>query len=111
MPAMCMAATACHGCSRARGQFRLVGSDDLAGPCLWHGQRRTQRLVQRPRLPLHVFPWQPEYDAAGLTRDALYLLRPDTYVALADTAAMPGAIERYLIDHNLHIGTPTAARP
>ncbi len=35
-------------------------------------------------VPLHVFPWQAEYEAAGFARDALYLLRPDTYVAMAD---------------------------
>jgi hypothetical protein len=35
-------------------------------------------------VPLHVFEWRREQEAAGLARDALYLLRPDTYVALAD---------------------------
>jgi len=37
-------------------------------------------------LPLHVFPWHPAHGRAGLARDALYLLRPDTHVALADPA-------------------------
>ena len=36
-------------------------------------------------MSLHVFAWRPEHEAAGLARDALYLLRPDTYVALADS--------------------------
>src|SRR6266404_4649163 len=35
-------------------------------------------------VPLHVFNWRPEHEAAGLARDAIYLLRPDTYIALAD---------------------------
>src|SRR6266567_1000652 len=35
-------------------------------------------------VPLHVFTWRSEHEAAGLTRDAIYLLRPDTYVALVD---------------------------
>lgn len=35
-------------------------------------------------LPLHVFPWRPEMRRAGLQRDALYLVRPDGYVAHAD---------------------------
>jgi len=47
------------------------------------------------RLPLHVFDWQPPCASAGLTRNALYLLRPDTYVALVDPAGDPGAIVRY----------------
>ncbi|HUG52695.1 MAG TPA: FAD-dependent monooxygenase [Vicinamibacteria bacterium] len=36
---------------------------------------------------LHVFGWQDAMDKAGLTRDALYLVRPDGYVALADGGA------------------------
>ncbi|MBV9911606.1 MAG: FAD-dependent monooxygenase [Sinobacteraceae bacterium] len=47
------------------------------------------------RLPLHVFPWQPAYAACGLTEDALYLLRPDTYVALAGAEASPALLDSY----------------
>src|SRR5262249_35679016 len=42
-------------------------------------------------LPLHIFAWRPEYGVAGLARNALYLLRPDTYVALADVSGSPDA--------------------
>ena len=31
---------------------------------------------------------------AGLARDAIYLLRPDTYVALADASGAPDALDR-----------------
>jgi hypothetical protein len=34
-------------------------------------------------LALYDFGWQPAMARAGLQRDALYLLRPDGYVALA----------------------------
>jgi 2-polyprenyl-6-methoxyphenol hydroxylase-like FAD-dependent oxidoreductase len=54
-------------------------------------------------LPLHIFGWRHEYQAAGLARDALYLLRPDTYVALADDSGAPGALERYFAVHRLKI--------
>ena len=52
-------------------------------------------------LPLHVFAWRPPYEKAGLAADALYLLRPDGYVALADTAGSVEALERYLSDRQL----------
>jgi hypothetical protein len=53
------------------------------------------------QLPLHVFAWSEACAAAGLSRDALYLLRPDTYVALADVSADPRIIERYFADNKL----------
>jgi 2-polyprenyl-6-methoxyphenol hydroxylase-like FAD-dependent oxidoreductase len=34
---------------------------------------------------LHEFPWSEQAEEAGLERDALYLVRPDGYVALADS--------------------------
>ena len=47
-------------------------------------------------LPLHVFPWQPEMSRTGLVRNALYLLRPDGYIALADPNANPQHLRDYL---------------
>jgi 2-polyprenyl-6-methoxyphenol hydroxylase-like FAD-dependent oxidoreductase len=49
-------------------------------------------------LPLHVFAWQAECEAAGLARDAVYLIRPDTYVALADAGHDAGALTRYFAE-------------
>ncbi len=40
-------------------------------------------------LPLHVFEWGPKHSTA------LYLIRPDAYVALADPAAKPSVLEQY----------------
>ena len=54
-------------------------------------------------LPLHVFDWRPAHEAAGLARNALYLLRPDSYVALADPSGSPGALERYAEARDLTI--------
>jgi 2-polyprenyl-6-methoxyphenol hydroxylase-like FAD-dependent oxidoreductase len=54
-------------------------------------------------IPLHVFGWREQHEAAGLARDASYLLRPDTYVALADPSGAPGAIRRYCADRGLRL--------
>jgi 2-polyprenyl-6-methoxyphenol hydroxylase-like FAD-dependent oxidoreductase len=55
---------------------------------------------------LHTFAWQPEYEAAGLARDAIYLLRPDTYVALADSSGTPGVLDRYFSDRGIRLRPP-----
>jgi 2-polyprenyl-6-methoxyphenol hydroxylase-like FAD-dependent oxidoreductase len=61
------------------------------------------------KLPLHVFEWRPGYEAAGLARDALYLLRPDTYVALADGAGTADVLERYFRDQGIGLPPRNAA--
>jgi 2-polyprenyl-6-methoxyphenol hydroxylase-like FAD-dependent oxidoreductase len=72
-------------------QVHVYGSanDELAAWCTSHD------------VPLHVVSWRPEHEAAGLARDAIYLLRPDTYVALADTSSTPGALDRYCANHGI----------
>jgi 2-polyprenyl-6-methoxyphenol hydroxylase-like FAD-dependent oxidoreductase len=52
-------------------------------------------------LPLEVFPWQQQFATAGLARDALYLLRPDTYVALADATGNALPLERYFAERQI----------
>ena len=47
------------------------------------------------RLPLHLFAWQPAMRRAGLRHAALYLIRPDGYVALADPQADPERLRHY----------------
>ncbi len=47
------------------------------------------------RLPLHVYPWSGAMQHAGLTENALYLIRPDTYVALAESAQSVATVEQY----------------
>jgi 2-polyprenyl-6-methoxyphenol hydroxylase-like FAD-dependent oxidoreductase len=58
-------------------------------------------------VPLHVFGWQSEHEKAGLARDALYLLRPDSYVALADGSGAASALDRYFGDHGIQLAPPS----
>jgi hypothetical protein len=41
-----------------------------------------------------------------LARDALYLLRPDTYVALADASGAASALDSYFRDHGIKFAPP-----
>jgi len=55
----------------------------------------------RVRLPLESFAFSPAHAAAGLRRDALYLLRPDGYVALASPRQDPERLVRYFASRGL----------
>jgi 2-polyprenyl-6-methoxyphenol hydroxylase-like FAD-dependent oxidoreductase len=48
------------------------------------------------RLPLHRFAWRPAMRRAGLRRAALYLVRPDGYVGLADPRADVRRLRAYM---------------
>ena len=56
----------------------------------------VRKVCASRSLVLHVFPWSQPMDRAGLARDALYLIRPDGYVALADRGGSAAVLERYL---------------
>lgn len=47
------------------------------------------------RIPLHVFPWQDGMQHSGIERAALYLVRPDGYVGLADQLADTSRLRSY----------------
>jgi 2-polyprenyl-6-methoxyphenol hydroxylase-like FAD-dependent oxidoreductase len=68
-----------------------------------YGLARAESLswCERHGVQLNQFEWQPAYEAAGLARDALYLLRPDSYVALADPTGRTERLERYFSDIGL----------
>jgi len=56
-------------------------------------------------LPLQVFDWRSEYEAAGISKNAFYLLRPDSYVALADASGSAEVLERYALEKKLKFGS------
>ena len=68
-----------------------VASPELTAWCQAHG------------LPLDVFAWRPSFEEAGFSQNALYLLRPDTYIALADKSASVEALSRYFADRGLRL--------
>lgn len=97
---------------RIRGGDRLPWAHDNFDPLKTIGWQVHVYGAATPALaawcethgvPLHAYPWRPDHEAAGLARDALYLIRPDTYVALADPAATLTALDRYFADHKLRL--------
>ena len=55
-----------------------------------------QETCGRRGFALHRFPWESAAARAGLKRDAVYVVRPDGYVGLADPEPTPARLERYL---------------
>jgi 2-polyprenyl-6-methoxyphenol hydroxylase-like FAD-dependent oxidoreductase len=47
-------------------------------------------------LPLHEFTWRPAMAGTGLRRNAVYLVRPDGYIALAERESSATVIASYL---------------
>ena len=54
-------------------------------------------------VPLRQIDWRAECAAAGLRQHALYLVRPDGYVALAADSAVIGRLDDYEARHGLAI--------
>ena len=67
---------------------------------------RLRAWCESHKVPLRIFDWRPQHGAAGLASDALYLLRPDSYVALAEASGAPDAVERYFADREIRPGVP-----
>ncbi|OAA74230.1 PheA/TfdB family FAD-binding monooxygenase [Cordyceps fumosorosea ARSEF 2679] len=66
---------------------------------------RLAAWCKEKSLRLTVMEWAPEHGEAGLVRDALYLLRPDTYVALIDDKADTKTIEQYFAERQISLGS------
>jgi hypothetical protein len=59
------------------------------------------RWGEARKIPTHVFAWRETFEHAGLQRDALYLLRPDTYVALAEPRGSLKMLDAYFADRGI----------
>jgi 2-polyprenyl-6-methoxyphenol hydroxylase-like FAD-dependent oxidoreductase len=64
-------------------------------------------VCKATRLPLHSFPWQQAMHSAGLVRNAIYLIRPDSYVGFADPEANAAKLQQYLFDWQIRPREPS----
>ena len=85
---------------RRKGQLRTAHLDWQVH-VYGEASAEIRTLCEERKMPLHVFPWGPEVDRAGLGRDAVYLVRPDGYVAMAASERGAAAVAAYLDAHKL----------
>jgi 2-polyprenyl-6-methoxyphenol hydroxylase-like FAD-dependent oxidoreductase len=62
-------------------------------------------------LALHAFPWEESMARVGVERGALYLIRPDGHVALADLLADTSTLRKYLLKRQIEPRAKRAATP
>lgn len=65
-----------------------------------------QRWCETHEVPLHTFVWRNEFAEAGMAENAIYLLRPDSYVGLADKSGDWRAVETYFAERKITPGQP-----
>jgi hypothetical protein len=61
-----------------------------------------REFCQKHSLSLHTFEWSEQAATAGLTKNALYLIRPDGYIGFADAVQPMDSLDAYF--HTLRRG-------
>ncbi len=78
------------------GNFAPLSSLDWQVHVYGDAAPEVRAACDARKLPIHVFPWRSEMTRAGLTRNAVYLIRPDGYIGLVDPDANATALASYL---------------
>jgi 2-polyprenyl-6-methoxyphenol hydroxylase-like FAD-dependent oxidoreductase len=70
-----------------------------------YGQAQADLITwcDQHKVLLHIFAWQPEHRKAGFAENAVYLLRPDTYVALADEHGSVLTLSQYFSERGINL--------
>jgi 2-polyprenyl-6-methoxyphenol hydroxylase-like FAD-dependent oxidoreductase len=89
------------GDGQAADNFATLESLRWQAHCYGEAPSSVRATCAANGLALHTFPWRSPMRRAGLRRNAVYLIRPDSHVGLADPAGDASAIEHYLEKHTI----------
>ncbi|MGH7838612.1 MAG: FAD-dependent monooxygenase, partial [Candidatus Binataceae bacterium] len=78
------------------GNFAPLRSLDWQVHIYGNAGPEIRAICDQRGLPLHIFAWQPDLRRSGLRRDAIYLVRPDGYLATMAPADHAAALTAYL---------------
>jgi 2-polyprenyl-6-methoxyphenol hydroxylase-like FAD-dependent oxidoreductase len=81
--------------------FAPLASLDWQVHVYGHSSPEFHSTCAERKLAIHVFPWHREMSHAGLRPHAIYLIRPDGYIALADPEARVKTLTAFLDAHHL----------
>ncbi|MGZ3274524.1 MAG: FAD-dependent monooxygenase [Caulobacteraceae bacterium] len=81
--------------------FTPLGTLDWQVHVYGEASPELSQVCQARGLDLHRIPWTPDMRKAGVKQDALYLVRPDGYVALAEPKGDAGRLTAYLDAHGI----------
>ncbi|MEJ0081923.1 MAG: hypothetical protein WDM78_13465 [Puia sp.] len=59
-------------------------------------------MLSEKNIPFFIFEWSPEAETAGYLKHAIYIVRPDGYIGLADGSGEMQKISAYCDTHILH---------
>jgi 2-polyprenyl-6-methoxyphenol hydroxylase-like FAD-dependent oxidoreductase len=86
------------------GNYEALKSLQWQVHCYGETSSAVQAACASRGMALHTFAWQPQMKQAGLRRNAVYVVRPDGYIGLADPTGDASALERYLDRHQIRLG-------
>ncbi len=84
------------GASRNEDNFAPFTSLNWQAHVYGNAAPELETFSKAQKLTLCVFPWRPQMRRAGLKRNAVYLVRPDGYVGLADSVGSAASVASYL---------------
>jgi hypothetical protein len=64
---------------------------------------RVSAWCQERGVPLHMFEWHDDFEKAGFERGAVYLIRPDMHVAMADSSGQATGLATYFDDLGISV--------
>jgi 2-polyprenyl-6-methoxyphenol hydroxylase-like FAD-dependent oxidoreductase len=79
-----------------RNNFKPLQSMDWQVHIYGEANEALKAACEKHALPLHVFSYNDAVKKSGLRKDALYLIRPDGYIALIDETGGSAAFEEYM---------------
>jgi 2-polyprenyl-6-methoxyphenol hydroxylase-like FAD-dependent oxidoreductase len=87
----------------ANGHDNFAPLQSLAWQLHVYGDAASEvrMLCEERRLPLHTFAWRQAMRGCGLVRHAMYLIRPDGYLAFVAEQQDPGSLRAYLDAHRI----------